>query len=698
MKELFFSLLFFFFVFTPARAHHGGLLSLDERLAAADLVVTARVLDAQPFYNAYGQIDTRHRLLVETTWFGDASIDTLDLVTHGGRINEEMTVVRPALSVKRSERGVFLLRQRPGDQGTDWYPAASQESLLRIDAAGDRIFDQNRTLTNEQMVAKLTGFFNQRPIAHVVPHLNGFNGEARSGMMPNISSFSPTSLSGGTGQILTITGSGFGSSIGQIGFDSPDNGSGGGFTIVPNDAIISWSDTQVEVEVTGEAGTGVVFLRTSGNQTTQSTQTLTVTYAISTLQTTNGLANPRLIDDAADGDGGYVFLLSNSTANNGQSIADNAPAVAALGRAVTTWQNTAGFSFYAGLGCGTTPVQTPIQGDDINVISFDNGAYDLDDLSGGTVGISFSYYSACGSSEFELVGGDIILRREGDPNGIGGDVDWFYGSGTEPNGTVNFEAVVLHEIGHTFQLNHVNDPDEVMNFQVLSGQANTNLSADDIAASNYINGISVAYSPPVINCGGDFNEARPYAEYDPGEDCINNPLPVEWVSFIGRTNGAINELFWTTGMELNSDYFNVQRSSDGRTFASIGRVDAAGNSSLTSNYAFTDRSPIPGVNYYRLAQVDFDGTTDFSEVVRLTNEVATSASVAVAPNPFNEQLTLNSLPAGITHVRLYTTHGELVSTWVRQAGQSQMDLSTDRLPSGIYWLVVGEEVLRIIKQ
>lgn len=85
-------------------------------------------------------------------------------------------------------------------------------------------------------------------------------------------------------------------------------------------------------------------------------------------------------------------------------------------------------------------------------------------------------------------------------------------------------------------------------------------------------------------------------------------LPVSLVSFIGKAANFGNALEWRTASESNNSHFEVLRSKDGGNFVKIGQVAGKGNSSVATNYSFTDRSPLAGVNYYQLKQVDNDGT------------------------------------------------------------------------------------------
>jgi choice-of-anchor B domain-containing protein len=98
------------------------------------------------------------------------------------------------------------------------------------------------------------------------------------------------------------------------------------------------------------------------------------------------------------------------------------------------------------------------------------------------------------------------------------------------------------------------------------------------------------------------------------------PLPVEWGGLKVEPKGDQALLKWTTYSERNNALFEVERSSGGRHFNTIGRVVPAGNSGVPNDYFFTDRLPLPGLNYYRVRQTDYDGKFSFSEVVSLKFE------------------------------------------------------------------------------
>ncbi len=123
--------------------------------------------------------------------------------------------------------------------------------------------------------------------------------------------------------------------------------------------------------------------------------------------------------------------------------------------------------------------------------------------------------------------------------------------------------------------------------------------------------------------------------------CITEPLPVTWlnVSAFKNTDKTVS-VNWITATELNNDYFNIERSSDGRDFKSIGQVKGEGTKNTVSKYRFLDESPLSKVAYYRIKQMDYDGEFAYSSVVVLNPEIALQ-KVRLQPNPASVQLNIN---------------------------------------------------------
>jgi hypothetical protein len=113
-----------------------------------------------------------------------------------------------------------------------------------------------------------------------------------------------------------------------------------------------------------------------------------------------------------------------------------------------------------------------------------------------------------------------------------------------------------------------------------------------------------------------------------------SPLPVELTSFTGSIDAHnLATLHWNTASERNTAYFALERSTDSKSFSELTRVVAAGNSTQTLGYQWTDSQTLAQANYYRLRQVDNDGTATYSSVVVVAPVASTSHLVEVYPNP-----------------------------------------------------------------
>lgn len=114
-----------------------------------------------------------------------------------------------------------------------------------------------------------------------------------------------------------------------------------------------------------------------------------------------------------------------------------------------------------------------------------------------------------------------------------------------------------------------------------------------------------------------------------------NPLPVELVYFrASLTPEKLVNLEWQTASELNNDAFEVERSKDGFDFTSIARVNGAGTTATKNDYALLDQFPLSGTSYYRLKQIDFDGTYTYSPVISIKRG---DDPFTVYPNPAGKQ-------------------------------------------------------------
>lgn len=169
-------------------------------------------------------------------------------------------------------------------------------------------------------------------------------------------------------------------------------------------------------------------------------------------------------------------------------------------------------------------------------------------------------------------------------------------------------------------------------------------------------------------------------------------LPVELLYFRAQPKGAEVLLEWATSAELNNDYFELQRSVDGRSYEALTQVRGAGTHEGLLRYEQVDERPLPGLNYYRLKQVDFDGSFEYSNVVAVEVNGKDAGGISLFPNPAAGQVTIG-LPAAMLEKPLEVSLRDLAGREVlrRQypAGPDRfLSLPLEGLPAGYYSLTV----------
>ncbi len=170
---------------------------------------------------------------------------------------------------------------------------------------------------------------------------------------------------------------------------------------------------------------------------------------------------------------------------------------------------------------------------------------------------------------------------------------------------------------------------------------------------------------------------------------IAGTLPVVLTSFNANlTNGRKVAISWTTQQEVNSDFFDVQKSADGLNWRSIGTLKAAGNSSNPVAYSFTDNNPQKGSNFYRIRMNDLDGKFSFTPVKNVyLNE---AGRISLYPNPTTDVLniSLGTAPAADWSISLYDNSGHMMMQGKYNKATTAISVPVQDYPSGYYVLKI----------
>jgi hypothetical protein len=164
-------------------------------------------------------------------------------------------------------------------------------------------------------------------------------------------------------------------------------------------------------------------------------------------------------------------------------------------------------------------------------------------------------------------------------------------------------------------------------------------------------------------------------------------LPVNLLSFEAAKQNKKSLLHWSTGSEINTNRFNIERSADGRSFTAIGTV-AATNQSIRADYNFTDAQPFSGLNYYRLKIIDNAGTFSYSPVRKL-NFSGDGIDITVYPNPVNNGTVTISASDNCNKAILYDAAGKQVKAFVLQGRTNSLNVAD--VAKGIYQLKIFAE-------
>lgn len=173
-------------------------------------------------------------------------------------------------------------------------------------------------------------------------------------------------------------------------------------------------------------------------------------------------------------------------------------------------------------------------------------------------------------------------------------------------------------------------------------------------------------------------------------DCTT--LPVEFLTLDAKPRDAVIDVTWATASELNSDHFVVERSGDNENFTDIGTVTAAGNTQFRNDYLFVDPAPLQGANYYRLRQVDQDGSFKHSRVVVAFLGKGADDRPVIFPNPVPDQLqaAFHSPVEGTAGLYVQDALGRTVATSQTELyrGSNTLTMPLDDLARGWYSLRV----------
>lgn len=162
----------------------------------------------------------------------------------------------------------------------------------------------------------------------------------------------------------------------------------------------------------------------------------------------------------------------------------------------------------------------------------------------------------------------------------------------------------------------------------------------------------------------------------------NAPLPVTFLGFVARKNeNGTTRLLWNVGEEINVNSYVVERSTNGTGFTSIGSVTASGK----SIYSLEDDQVLAGTRFYRVKNVDIDGSSKYTPVIRVTGPGKTTGQIQLYPMPANDHVYVqhDKAPAKVM-ITVYTLEGKLIKQVQAIPNTYQTSLDISDLKAGMY--------------
>jgi hypothetical protein len=624
-----------------------------EKIDQSEFIAEGEVVDRHSYFNPEGTlIYTAYQIATDILWKGQYS-DSFTVIAEGGMVGLEKHVATPGIDLQVGEKGLFLLRRNelpayadgarthaymPNQRAGSWLPAtAFSETGARQTVPSSMI----ETLQQAGLTPRYTDRSKHQSDA------------AQLRVSASISSISPTIARAGSGDVLSIRGTGFENTrgTGLVAFRNADSG-GADFIAVPAGDYISWSDTIIQVRIPDNAGTGTMGVITNSGHAVLSLQSLTIEWAIinAVSSAVFGIERSYLVNlRGVNSEGGQTWVLN-------ENFAANSEAVSSFTRAFESWRCHSFVNWE--IANSSTTVNAPAN-DGINIVSFDNGS----PLGSGTLGVCFSYFSGClaGSTiRWFITGQDILFNS---------NFNWNFSAGSPAPGQFDFESVALHELGHAHLHGHVINPSAVMHFSIGPTQVGRTLSSNDLDGADFVLELS---STSV--CGQNAFNSLPAG--------LCNILPVELASISGSCADGMPSLKWQTLSEFNNRFFVVEYSVNALQWTPMDTIQGGGFSDQPLEYQWMSKQLSAEDRWFlRVKQEDFDGSYSFSPIVEVEN-CSTPSNPRVFPNPFQNTLQVDRLPLdGQTDAFLFNTTGQLVKTW---SPLMETQLSTGDLPGGQY--------------
>ena len=253
-------------------------------------------------------------------------------------------------------------------------------------------------------------------------------------------------------------------------------------------------------------------------------------------------------------------------------------------------------------------------------------------------------------------------------------------------------------------------------YQEVPQPSSKNINSNLAASYGYLNGVFLPSRGYLnITVGNDSVKVDYVKTYLPTEEngsrhnkdiafsysigSCSSGLPINLLSINGHNEQNVNIVNWVTSSEINNSHFDIERSEDGIEFTKIGEIKSAGNTTVNTNYSFTDKAPFNGTNYYRLKQWDFNGEFQYSKIISIENK-SKKQGFTIYPNPAIGNITVQSATTKTYNrtVEVVDIIGKKVTSVTLSANQNTIKINTQNIFNGVYFVRVNDGNEMIIEK
>lgn len=509
-------------------------ITIESIFNESSMVFSGQVVDKQSYWDVdYKMIYTVHKVKVSKSFKGNSNQFEY-IIRKGGTVGLQGVIVKPNIRIDKESEGFFMVKnmssvELDGFSATDKFMVLSSgingyfsydayDNSVQIPGKSKKSFSTFENDLKKLSKKKVEDFVGSRSNAL-------FSERAISATTIYINSISPQSIVAGNKEVLTITGGGFGEFIsgtdyGKVLFKSADDG-GDSWIDCLKTHIVSWSDSEIKVEVPADSGSGKIRIQTSDGKVFESYEEIDIPYSIQTYVYTNDGPDDRREYPIYHRGSSYQ---SNDNISNGMynftlntDFFSTTSARESFEYHLAEWVCSTGLNF--NILSDTTQLDVA-ESDNVNVVSF--GQTDA-------LGITYSYYRICEytNANGELVGADVswdeidIIFNE--------NISWGY-ENVQPN-EYDFNSVSKHEIGHALGFGHNINTSTLMHYATGTGPGVSSIDpylsgAEFILERNISKSVCNQFDPHVI---ADCSTVDPNLDLDGDgikdffDDCPNTP-------------------------------------------------------------------------------------------------------------------------------------------------------------------------------